>query len=217
MAQGENDAAAASADAAAAISDGNSTGPSRLGFDDAELARRIAQGDRIAEIMLVRRFTRPIGAILRRHVADRDSIADLVQDTFEAVLTALRSGALRANDRLLAFMLQTARNLGANANRKGARRQTTCDLNAIALAVDESLSPFDVLLRNELRQTVLRLMEKLVVPRDRQLLVRYYREGQERNALQAEFGLTPDQFDRVLSRARRRLRLLATAAQLDAE
>ena len=52
------------------------------------------------------------------------------------------------------------------------------------------------------------LLDELPTQRDRQLLIRFYLEGGDKQQLCRELGLSPKHFDRVLMRARSRLRVI---------
>jgi RNA polymerase sigma factor (sigma-70 family) len=179
---------------------------SRGGIDEAELARRISRGDAEAERLLVRRFMRPITVVLKRHTTDPDLVQDLVQDTFISVLLSLRNGQLRMPEMLASFLLQTARNIAANARRKQVRHGPDADTERLAQLVDINRSPIDLVSDADLGVRVQAAIAGLGVRRDRELLRRHYLEDADRSALQSDFGLTAAQFDRVLCRARTRLR-----------
>jgi hypothetical protein len=59
-----------------------------------------------------------------------------------------------------------------------------------------------------LAQAVVALLEELPAERDRQLLMRFYLDGTDKQVLCRELGLSPKHFDRVLLRARTRLRAI---------
>jgi hypothetical protein len=52
------------------------------------------------------------------------------------------------------------------------------------------------------------LLDELPTARDRQVLIRFYLDGSDKQSLCEEFGLSPKHFDRVLMRARSRLRTI---------
>jgi DNA-directed RNA polymerase specialized sigma24 family protein len=55
---------------------------------------------------------------------------------------------------------------------------------------------------------VAELLEELPTERDRQLLMRFYLDGIDKQQLCHDLGLSPKHFDRVLMRARSRLRTI---------
>ena len=52
------------------------------------------------------------------------------------------------------------------------------------------------------------MLDELPTERDRQLLMRFYLDGTDKQQLCRELGLSPKHFDRVLMRARSRLRTI---------
>jgi RNA polymerase sigma-70 factor (ECF subfamily) len=179
------------------------------------LAQRIAAGDATAEQPLLAQLQRPLRAMLRRHAREAD-VDDLAQDTLLAVLQTLRRGSLHTPEALIAFVLQTGRNLASNAGRKHVRRRTDTDSEAIEAVLDESSDPLTTLQQDERQRCVQGLLATLPTERDRDLLRRFYLADAERAALQAEYGLSAAQFDRVLYRARQRFGMLVRGcAELD--
>ena len=59
-----------------------------------------------------------------------------------------------------------------------------------------------------LAQVVMTLFDELSTQCDRQLLIRFYLEDIDKQQLNRELGLSPKHFDRVLMRARSRLRTI---------
>jgi RNA polymerase sigma-70 factor (ECF subfamily) len=60
----------------------------------------------------------------------------------------------------------------------------------------------------QLAEAVAALLEELPTERDRQMLMRFYLDGTDKQQLCRELGLSPKHFDRVLMRARTRLRTI---------
>lgn len=149
--------------------------------------------------------------MLERRIADQELARDIFQDTFAVVLTRLRSSPLDAPERLPAFAHQTATNLALGAFRRDSRRRTHADSDALDNVADPGGNPYLALSRDQQRSAIHRLIAEMTVPRDRQLLLRYYLDEVDKASLCAELDLSPDHFDRVLHRARGRLRELLLA------
>ena len=80
-----------------------------VGPSDADLAPRIAQGDREAEAEMCRRMAPRIRLYGLRHLRSPSAADDLVQQVLLKVLEALRGARLREPDRLAQFVLGTCR------------------------------------------------------------------------------------------------------------
>lgn len=172
------------------------------------LVRRIRHGDRAAEAELVRRYGRGLKLILERRIKDPELVQDVFQETFQTVLLRLRQESIEQPDRLSAFIHRTALYLAVSHYRKESRRLPTTDVVQLDQILDDSANPYLQLAREQLRCAVMQLLDELEVPRDRELLMRHYLQDQDKSTLCVDFQLSSDQFDKVLSRARLRLKQL---------
>ncbi|MBN8429148.1 MAG: sigma-70 family RNA polymerase sigma factor [Xanthomonadales bacterium] len=172
------------------------------------LVRRIRHGDRAAEAELVRRYGRGLKLVLERRIKDPELVQDVFQETFQTVLLRLRQESIEQPDRLSAFIHRTALYLAVSHFRKESRRLPTADVVQLDQILDDSANPYLQLAREQLRCAVMQLLDELDVPRDRELLMRHYLQDQDKATLCADFLLSSDQFDKVLSRARHRLKQL---------
>lgn len=173
---------------------------------DAQLAARVAQGDSAAMTALVQRYTRAVMTVLQKRLRQSELASDLTQETFLIAFERLRSDGIDDPDRLAGFLRQTAINLAIGEQRKINRRRTDADDKSIASAVDEAAGPAMLLEREQVGGLVRRLISELPMQRDRELLWRYYVLGHDKEQLCRVFALGAEHFDRVLHRARSRLR-----------
>src|SRR5262245_43881193 len=93
-----------------------------VGLSDADLAPRIAKGDREAEAELCRRMGPRIRLYGLRHLRSSSAADDLVQQVLMRVLEALRGARLREPDKLAQFVLGTCR-MSVRDLRRSSRRQ----------------------------------------------------------------------------------------------
>jgi RNA polymerase sigma-70 factor, ECF subfamily len=91
-------------------------------LSDADIALRIADGDREAEAEMCRRMGPRIRLYGLRHLRSSSAADDLVQQVLLRVLGALRSARLREPDKLAHFVLGTCRMTVLDL-RRSARRQ----------------------------------------------------------------------------------------------
>jgi RNA polymerase sigma factor (sigma-70 family) len=180
-----------------------------------EIERVVAEaltGDRRAESRMLVVLRPGVLAVLRFGAFHRWIDAeDLTQETLHVVVERVRAGTIDDPRRVFAFAASTARNLALNAARKALRQQTVVDSELIDelaqnLEMEQSeLSDADDL---QLAQAVAALLDELPTERDRQMLIRFYLDGTDKEQLCRELGLSPKHFDRVLMRARSRLRTI---------
>ena len=152
----------------------------------AEIEKIVAEaltGDRRAESRMLQALRPGVLAVLRFGAFHRWIDAeDLTQETLHIVVERVRARSIDDPRKVFAFAAATARNLALNAARKMLRQQTVVDSELV----------------DELAQNL--EME--------QLLMRFYLDGTDKQQLCHELGLSPKHFDRVLMRARSRLRTI---------
>jgi RNA polymerase sigma factor (sigma-70 family) len=169
-------------------------------------------GDRRAESEMLAALRPGVLAVLRFGAFHRWVDAeDLTQETLQIVVERVRARTIDDPRKVFAFAAATARNLALNAARKMLRHQTVVDsdlVDELAQNLEMEQSDFNDADDRQLAQAVAALLEELPTERDRQLLMRFYLDGTDKQVLCRELGLSPKHFDRVLMRARSRLRTI---------
>jgi RNA polymerase sigma factor (sigma-70 family) len=169
-------------------------------------------GDRRAEGRMLQALRPGVLAVLRFGAFHRWIDAeDLTQETLQIVVERVRARTIDDSRKVFAFAAATARNLALNAARKMLRQQTVVDselVDELAQNLEMEQSELSESDDRHLAQAVAQLLEELPTERDRQLLMRFYLDGTDKQQLCQELGLSPKHFDRVLMRARSRLRTI---------
>lgn len=169
-----------------------------------ELACRILSGDADAEAELAAWCRPRLVRQLRRWTGNDAVAADLTQEALLIGIIRLRSAPLADPAGAASFLSGIAAKLMLNDRRKTRRRRTG---DAVTSSIpDRSPDPLDVILARERRQIVVRAIEAMQVPRDRDLVRRFYLDSEPKESIARAHGLDAPQFDRVLFRARQRLR-----------
>jgi RNA polymerase sigma-70 factor, ECF subfamily len=174
----------------------------------AALVHGVSTGERAAETELIRRYSRGLRHVLRRRTSDELLAEDLMQDTFRIAIERLRKGPIDQPECLAGFLYSTARNLLIAHQRKEWRRGTTADTEAIERVPDDSRSPFREVSRQQVSRLVRQLLSELQVPRDREILQRFYVQDQDKDEICRALELDGPHFNRVLHRAKQRFRQL---------
>lgn len=188
---------------------GQDLAPAATPSPDAELAARVARGDRAAETLLVLRYTRAVLAVLHKRLPQQPELArDLAQETFIIAFARLRGEGIDDPDRLAGFLRKTAIHLVIGELRKVARRRTDADSSSIADTLDEAAGPAALLEREQTTHIVRHVIAEMPVARDRDLLWRYYVLEHDKASLCRAFTLSLEHFDRVVHRARNRFKEL---------
>lgn len=190
----------------------------RVDSHEAELQRIIAQiaaGDRAAEADLINRFQRGVTLLARKYARPNESrIADIVQTVLMNTLERLRLGALREAAALPGYLRTCVINEVTMMYRD---RNTTSDEDISAAdgkiaELTTSDTPELRASRAQLLRNVVHAIDSLPVPRDRELLVRFYLREESREEVCAALRIDESHFRRVLHRARERLHDLLGAA-----
>ncbi len=174
----------------------------------ASLAIQVRQGEKSAEEELVGRYSRGLLSFLRRKTDDDDLADDLHQDTFRIVLERLRASGLEDPSHLAGFIHATAKNLVIAHFRKQARRKTEPDSAAIDNSSHHGITQSDATMRDEQAKMVRTLLDELRSDRDRELLLRFYLDEEDKQSICIALGLTEKHFNQVMFRARERFREL---------
>ncbi len=172
------------------------------------LVMQIQAGNGEAERLLVERYMRPVRALLRQRLSQPADVEDYLQDTLGLALEKVRTGQVREPTKVGAFIMALARNLLTEHYRRQSRRKTEPDSEEVSRHA-ASLPEADTRLLTLERAILVRsLMEELPTARDREILVRFYLEEEEKQSICDDLGLSSLHFNRVLHRARIRYRQL---------
>ena len=172
--------------------------------DPVMIVRAIETGDARAEACLFKYYQPRVLRVLAYQTGDAALAEDLTHDTLIAVLEKLRSGAMRDASRLSSYVFQTARFQRLCWLRKSANRVElggSLDDVESQRAMPES-EYFIEMERRELHRSI----DGLTVERDREILMRHYVHEQSKSEICEALLLSSQHFDRVISRARLRLR-----------
>ncbi len=182
--------------------------PTAEGRSAADLVRRVADGDAAAETELYERYQRGLLFLLRRLTGSPEQAEDLRQEAFRIVFERLRGRGLKEPEGLLGFLRGTARNLALAERRKtrGKPRESASEL--LTEIVDPAPSAAEALLRAEDARRFRQLLGELRVERDRELIMRFYVAGDEKEEICEALDLDTSHFKRVLFRARQRFKQL---------
>jgi RNA polymerase sigma-70 factor, ECF subfamily len=182
---------------------------------DSELVRRIRGGDNRAETELYERHKRSVLSMLQERTRNLALAADLCQQTFLTVLKKLREQDLQKPASVLGYLHQTAKFLALNARRKFDDSVPRAGGNLLQQLMHEGDGPARQLQRAQVERILRALLQAVHNDRDREILLRYYVHEQDKAQITAAMRLTPDQVDRVLSRARKRFKQKLLDASID--
>lgn len=164
---------------------------------------QVARRREVPEDMYVR-FRRPLLQVFLQRRIDRDAAEDLLQRTFLQALKKIRGEGLADPDNLGGYLYRTACNLACAYWRGELAHRHEHDAEALEEVADEALTLEERVGHDQLALKVRELLARLTVPRDREVLERFYLREESREAIRASLELTEAQFNQVLWRARQR-------------
>jgi RNA polymerase sigma-70 factor (ECF subfamily) len=176
--------------------------------EGADIVSRIKNNSQQAEAELVERYDSSVMSIIRRGVGATPVADDLYQETFRIVIEKIRRGELREPKKLSGFVCSVARNLVTEYFRHAARQEGQIDVEDAASLPHLAPDQLDELLKKERADFVRQVLRAMPNQRDRDVLFRYYLAEEEKEQICADLGLTVQDFNRVLHRARKRYRTL---------
>ena len=178
----------------------------------ANLVTLVKQGDRAAETEMVERYSRGLRFLLRRKTRDNNLTEDFLQETWAIALVKIRDNGLDNPERLAGYLCGIANNLTLGEMRRVSRQRTAVNSEIVALIPDESSNPFRHASRAEVCNQVRGLLNDLKKERDREILKRFYVREEDKDSICKRLDVDSIHFNRVLYRARQRLKSIIEAA-----
>jgi RNA polymerase sigma factor (sigma-70 family) len=143
--------------------------------------------------------------LLRRLTGNVDTAHDLAQEVLVIAWKALKEGKLRDPSALRAYVHQCARNM-ASAHGKKRSPVSLEELPAhMREWISEAPTPFDLIEQSDMKRMAQQAIADLPTERDRELILGFYVEGKSKLELMQAYALDRDPFDKVMSRARKRM------------
>jgi RNA polymerase sigma-70 factor (ECF subfamily) len=133
--------------------------------------------------------------------------ADILQDAAVTTLEKLRSGEIAHPENVGGYLYRVALNHLRNHRRKD--RSALFSSDALAEVPDpENDAGWENVRGRQWAAAARQMLEEMPVARDRELLVRFYLDDEDREKICRELRLSEEHFNRVIFRARNRFREL---------
>jgi RNA polymerase sigma-70 factor (ECF subfamily) len=172
-----------------------------------DLACRITSGDSAAETELIEQYSAGVRLMLLKRTGKRQLSNDICQEVMIVTLKKLRAGSLRKPESLPAFIRQTAVYLCIEHFRK-EKRYVYQEDGIISLHAPHNDRKAQTIDNQQAGALLEELLDQLSVKRDREILRRFYLLDEDKADICRDLGLSPVHFDRVLYRAKQRMREL---------
>jgi RNA polymerase sigma-70 factor, ECF subfamily len=163
--------------------------------------------DPVSHLSAVYRDYPGLRALILRRVRDPEVAADILQDAAVTTLEKLRSGEIAHPENVGGYLYRVALNHLRNLRRK----DRTAAAKAATLGEPDSLeddAEWERAGRPQWAQAARRVLDELPAVRDRELLVRFYLNDEDKEMICLQLGLSREHFNRVIFRARNRFREL---------
>lgn len=180
-------------------------------IEPATLLAEIASGNKKYEQYLVSNYWKGLYFVLNRRAQNPDLAADLAQETMLIVITKARNGEIENPAALPAYIRQTGVNLLIAHYRKETRRKTEDTDDIDVQFANTSVDASEKINIEQLVCVVKQVINELPTERDRQIILRHFQYGQNKAVVCQELELSTEHFDRVLFRARQRLKQILQA------
>ncbi|HTT65358.1 MAG TPA: sigma-70 family RNA polymerase sigma factor [Bryobacteraceae bacterium] len=158
------------------------------------MVERVRSGDPGGTEELYRTISKGIRFFVYRQLGSQD-LEDRVHDVFLIVLEAIRNGSVREPERLMGFVLTVVRRqIAGQITRLSRNRRNQVDFESgAAQFVSNSATPEEVLISQE-RSEIAREVLGRMSGRDREILTRFYLQGQKPEQICLDMHLTDTQF-----------------------
>jgi RNA polymerase sigma-70 factor, ECF subfamily len=170
--------------------------------------------DRAAIEALIAKHYTGLRLLIQRRAGDAEVAADILNQAACTAWEKWQSGQIRRPEEIGGYIFQVAMNLLRNRRRKVAERSDRRVDPELLDHLPGNADASDRWLEKKIAARVKRMLQELNSPRDREILVRFYLREEEKAAICRDLGLEADQFDKVLHRARGRLKELLETSGL---
>lgn len=181
-----------------------SAAPAEASPDWTRTVDGIRAGDPLAMTELYSVFTRGIRYLLLRSLGVEE-IDDRVHDCFVVVIEAIRSGELRDPARIMGYVRTVVRrHIAAHIEDRATKRRTDVEFeDSLFGFADWRSNPEERLAARQRAEIATRVLSGFPV-RDREILRRFYLQGQSQEVICEEMGLSYNQFRTIKTRAKAR-------------
>jgi RNA polymerase sigma-70 factor (ECF subfamily) len=161
--------------------------------------------DPVACLSTVYRDYPGLRALILRRVRDPEVAADILQDAAVTTLEKLRSGEIAHPENLGGYLYRVAINHLRNHRRKDRTALSSAEpLEDLGDSIDDP--DWERVGRPQWAAAARRMLDEMPGARDRELLVRFYLNDEEKETICQELHLSQEHFNRVIFRARNRFR-----------
>jgi RNA polymerase sigma-70 factor (ECF subfamily) len=146
--------------------------------------------------------------LILRTVRDTHLASDILNEAIATALDHLQRGRIAQPEQLAGYVYQVAMNLLRNRRRKMDERTDRRASPEALDAITTGLGSEDATHLARITEQIRQLVRELPTERDRIVVKRFYLDEDDKDCICKDMGLSPVHFDRVVFRARQRLKTL---------
>ena len=146
---------------------------------DSLLIQNYMNGDERALETLINRHNQRLSSFIYSKVSDREITEDIFQDTFIKVIRTLKRGRYNEEGKFLPWVMRIAHNLIIDYYRKNSRMpmfEGTSSFNIFSVISDEKLNIEKQLIKNQIDEDLVLLIDELPVDQRDVLVMRIYKD-----------------------------------------
>jgi RNA polymerase sigma-70 factor, ECF subfamily len=172
--------------------------------DFGEIVQLIQECDSRGEELLYTWLMKGVRRMAVRFVGVEDA-EECVHDIFLTMLNSIRQGVLREPKALLGYARTILDRWAQDKFKQRKRWNSSMDFDVVSTRVkDPNMTP-DQLYESDTRVKVMKLGLAQLRPQEKEILVRFYLQEQDKDTICAEMGLTATQFRLLKSRSKQKL------------
>lgn len=170
--------------------------------------------DRAAIEALIAKHYTGLRLLIHRRAGNLELAADLLNEAVCTTWEKWQAGLIARPEEIAGYIFQVAMNLLRNHRRSASERADKRVASEVIGTLPADAEATDRWLEKKIALRVKRILQELRAPRDRELLVRFYLQEEDKETICRDMSLEADQFDKVLHRARGRLKELLESSGL---
>jgi len=146
---------------------------------DSLLIQNYINGDERALETLINRHNQRLSSFIYSKVSDREITEDIFQDTFIKVIRTLKKGRYNEEGKFLPWVMRIAHNLIIDHFRKNSRMpmfEGASSFNIFSVISDEKLNIEKQLIKNQIDEDLVLLIDELPVDQRDVLVMRIYKD-----------------------------------------
>lgn len=166
--------------------------------------------DAISNEFIKRHYT-GLYTLLHRRIGDANIAQEILNEAVLTAITHSRAGRVSDPKRMAGYVFRVALNLYRNHRREYANRPGVYASDEDVDQLPSQRATEEAAMDSSIVRQLVSIIASLPTARDREIVKRFYLDEEDKADICRSMGLSPMHFDRVVFRARQRMRSLLEA------